>query len=85
MIDKRIIIVIIALIIIIVAYRTTMTIDCGPGCTTNPRKIAAGCPACPVQQAAYPVRVSTAECPSCRAGTEDFFHDSIYTPATEDI
>lgn len=85
MIDKRIIIGCIALAIIVMAYRTTMTFDCGPGCTTDPRKIAAGCRPCPTQNPAVVVIERNTPCESCHEGTEDFFHDSIYTPATQDI
>lgn len=71
------------------AYHTT-TFHCGPGCTTNPEKIAAGCPACPEQEAAVAVEVVEAPANECANGecnqkTEDFFHDSVYFPATEDV
>jgi hypothetical protein len=60
-------------------YRT-ITFNCGPGCTTDPEKIAAGCPACPTQEPAVEVVIEREEeCSSCNQKTDDFFHDDVYT------
>lgn len=86
MLNKRVFIAIVAIASLAYAYRT-ITFDCGPGCTTNPEKIAAGCPECPLQEPAVEVVevASAQECNTCGQKTDDFFHDNVYVPATEDI